>query len=96
MQEVALLAGAGWLRAINFGSSTAEYQLSVRRGDAGHGELIAHGTLGSDVATMIEVQSAGRGVLVLANGEAVTIALTRSGPGRADFTVIGDARALCH
>lgn len=96
MQEVTLLAGAGWLRAINFGSSTADYRLSVRCEDMSSGALIAQGTLGSDVTTMIEVQAAGRGVLVLANGRSVDIALTRSGPGRADFTVIGDARALCH
>jgi len=96
MQEVTLLAGAGWLRAINFGSSTAEYSLSICREETGRGELVGQGTLGCDIATMIEVQAAGRGVLVLANGETVNIALTRSGAGRADFTVIGDPRALCH
>lgn len=70
-------SGAGWLRAPNFGSATANYHL-------GEGT----GSLRCDLATVIEVRAAGRGVLVLADGTMLDIRLTDVEAGVARFTFV--------
>ncbi|MBS7540012.1 hypothetical protein [Ancylobacter lacus] len=73
-------ASPGWLRARSFAAATARYRLA----DA------AAGTLESEVATLLEVENAGRGVLVLADGRALDIVVCRTGAGAAAFTVLGE------
>ncbi len=76
-------AAAGWLRARSFAAATARYRLAD---DAG-------GTLESELATLLEVETAGRGVLVLADGRALDIVVRRTGADAAAFTVLGERAA---
>ncbi|MCK0196730.1 hypothetical protein MWN34_07360 [Ancylobacter sp. 6x-1] len=74
---------AGWLLSRNTLAATARYRL----GDG-------TGTLESEVATLLEVEQAGRGVLVLADGRALDIVLQRTGTAVAAFTVLGERRQM--
>lgn len=87
------LEGSGWLRTRGWGSSTAVYEIELRRQEGGPG-IAADGTLRAEVAIMIEARSARRAVLVLASGEAIAIEIVDMTPAGLVFHVVDDVAAL--
>ncbi|MCS0493468.1 hypothetical protein NVS89_00030 [Ancylobacter sp. MQZ15Z-1] len=86
-----IVKGDGWLRTLGFGSSTASYEITVRRSGADEAASSADGVLTAEVGTMVEARHARRAVLVLEDGRSVGIDigdLTASGLA---FTIRADS-----
>jgi len=86
-----IVRGDGWLRTLGFGSSTARYEITIRRPDgAASARAAAHGVLKAEVATMIEARSARRAVLVLESGRSLAIEVRDLTPAGLEFTIADD------
>ncbi|QIB32380.1 hypothetical protein [Ancylobacter pratisalsi] len=86
-----IVKGEGWLRTLGFGSSTARYEITIRRpAGAGSSQATADGVLRAEVATMIEARSAQRAVLVLESGRSVAIVIKDLTPAGLVFAVPAD------
>lgn len=88
-----IVRGDGWLRTRGFGSSTARYEITVRRpGGEGSSQASADGVLRAEVATMVEARNARRAVLVLESGRSVSIEIKDLTPAGLVFAVPSDTQ----
>jgi len=86
---LARYTGEGWLRAEGFGSSTAAYEFTVQRHNAGpdFGKLVTDGRMLSELPTMIEASMRRWATLILANGKSVRIDVVSVSSNGMCFTV---------
>lgn len=78
-----LIRARGWLRASEFGSSTATFQIDMAT-------TPATGCVQAEVTMMVEAAAAGHATLVTENGSWIEIRTTGRTPAGLGFTVLSD------
>ncbi|MCS0493885.1 hypothetical protein NVS89_02160 [Ancylobacter sp. MQZ15Z-1] len=86
-----VLAGSGWLRTA-FASSTADYEITLRRPDTAGAPSFAEGVLRAEVTIMIEARAARRATLVLASERSAPIEIRDLTPAGLTFRLLHPER----
>lgn len=98
MQHLATLAGTGWLRTRDTGSSVATYRLEIYRHASGpeHGRVVTNGVIAAEGWALTVARVEGAAVLVQETGEPLDVRLTGMGVSEttAKFIVTGKIPAF--
>jgi hypothetical protein len=92
MEQLATLAGHGWLRTRESGSANAAYRIVIWRRSSGpeQGHLVTDGVLCSEAWALVVARLEGTAELLLDSGEAIDVRLTSLATDTAaNFIIVG-------